>query len=133
LGTGLRESELKLLEWRDVRLDDKRPCIQLRVEATQNKRAEVLPLSADLIQRLRKARPAAVLPTQRVLKSVPTLETWMTDLKRAKIMYKDAEKRIAGFHSLRVTFITTLNRAGLPPKVVMALARHTDPKADDGH
>ncbi len=128
LGTGLRKRELKLLEWRDVLLDDGQPRIQLRPEATKSKRADTLPISSELAQRLRAARPTPAAPMLRVFRNVPGLETFQRDLKSAGILYRDGEGRIVGFHSLRVTFITALHRAGLPTKVVMTLARHTDPK-----
>jgi hypothetical protein len=57
---------------------------------------------------------------------------WESDLAQAGIAPRDAEKRLAGFHSLRVTFVTNLQRAGLPPRVVMALARHTDWRLTSG-
>ena len=84
LGTGLRRRELRLLEWRDVRIDGedaKRSRLELRAEATKARRADTLPLSDDLAARLRAARPAFVLPTTRVLKRVPTDRRWIaTDL-----------------------------------------------------
>ncbi|HOW71102.1 MAG TPA: tyrosine-type recombinase/integrase [Phycisphaerae bacterium] len=129
LGAGLRLREVRELQWRDVRIDgeDKaRPHLQLRPEATKAKRADMLPIVHDLAERLRVARPLNAEPTARVFKRRPTLDIWMTHLKRAGIDYTDSEGRIAGFHSLRVTYITHLQRAGLAPRVVMALARHTD-------
>jgi integrase len=129
LGTGLRLRELRELQWGDVRIDGPgKPHLQLRPEATKSKRADVLPLSADLVARLRKARPQGVRPTDSVFvgPAAPSLFKWEADLARAGIAPKDDEGRLAGFHSLRVTFITDLQRAGLAPRVVMALARHTD-------
>ena len=129
LGTGLRLRELRELEWRDVRLDGedaKRPHLQLREEATKAKRADVLPLTADLADRLRQVRPKFFTPTPRVFAAVPDGYKWLDDLAAAGIEYTDPEGRIVGFHSLRVTFITSLQRARLHPRVIMALARHTD-------
>ena len=125
VGTGLRLRETRELQWRDVILDG-RPHLQLRPEATKARRGDILPLSADLVERLRAARPQFALPTARVFKRRPTLDIWETHLRRAGIDYRDAEGRIVGFHSLRVTFITNLQKAGLAPRTVMQLARHTD-------
>ena len=50
----------------------------------------------------------------------------MADLGRAGVEYKTDDGAIAGFHSLRVTYVTELQKAGLPARVVMELARHTD-------
>ena len=46
--------------------------------------------------------------------------------ERARIDYKAADNSILGFHSLRVTYVTELQKAGLPPRTVMQRARHTD-------
>ncbi len=127
LGTGLRKREIRELQWRDLNIDNPtRPCVKLRAEATKAKRADTLPLSADLAARLREARPMGHTPTGRVFRSVPTWSTWGNDIKRADIKYRTDDGRIAGFHSLRVTYVTELQKAGLPPRIVQELARHTD-------
>ena len=51
-------------------------------------------------------------------------ETLRVDLKAAKIPEAMAEGAI-DFHSLRVTYITNLARAGVHPKVAQILARHS--------
>ena len=127
LGTGLRRRELQRLQWRDVAIDGgMRPCLKLRAEATKSKRADVLPLSPQLAERLKTARPADAAPTDSVFRSVPTFDTWVADLKRAGIEYRSDDGRIAGFHSLRVTFVSELERAGVSPRTIMELARHRD-------
>ncbi len=132
LGTGLRKRELKLLEWRDVRIDSENPHLSLRPEATKSKRADVIPLSPQLADLLRRIKPEAAKSTDKVLQHVPVFMTCKNDLERAGIPYTDEQGRIAGIHSLRVTYITNLSNAGLPTRVVMALARHTDPKLTMG-
>jgi integrase len=47
------------------------------------------------------------------------------DMKRAGIPYRDATGRVADFHSLRYTFITTLAKAGVHPAKAQRLARHS--------
>ena len=61
-----------------------------------------------------------------VFPRVPKFETWVAALKAAGIEYKAADNSILGFHSLRVTYITNLQKAGLSVSTVMELARHTD-------
>jgi hypothetical protein len=96
-------------------------------QATKSKRADEVPLSSYISQQLRAARPALLLPTARVFKRVPTFNTWKGDLTLAGISYHDAEKRIAGFHSLRVTLGTELERIGTPRAVRHWIMRHVDP------
>jgi len=133
LGTGLRRRELKLLQWRDVDLTDPvLPCLRLRVEATKSKRADVLPLAPAIAARLRAKRGENAAPTEPVFRLgrtrtlIPKFATWLNDLERAGIVYRAADRSILGIHSLRVTYVTELQRAGLPPRTVMQLARHTD-------
>ena len=47
------------------------------------------------------------------------------DLKAAGIDYVDESGKVADFHSLRHTFITSLANAGIHPSVAQALARHS--------
>ncbi len=126
LATGLRRLELRRLQWRDVQLGNNRPCLTLRAEATKSKRGDVLPLTSDIALRLQFARPADANPHDIVFRYVPSHDTWLADVKRAGLDYKAADGTILGFHSLRATFISELQRAGLSPQVVMQLARHTD-------
>lgn len=125
LASGLRRLELKRLQWGDVQLDGNRPCLTLRAEATKSKRADVLPLSADIARRLTEARPAHVQSKDPVFSRVPKFETWLADLGRAKLEYK-VDGKLLGFHSLRATFFSELQRRGLSPQTVMALGRHRD-------
>ena len=130
LATGLRHRELRLLEWRDVRIDgddSARPYLALRPEATKSQRADEVPLSNYITERLRDAKPPFALPTTRVFKRVPTFNTWKRDLGNAGISYHDDQKRIAGFHSLRVSLGTELERIGTPRAVRHWIMRHIDP------
>ena len=47
------------------------------------------------------------------------------DLAAAGIAQGDDDGHAADFHSLRVSYISSLARANVPPKVVQALARHS--------
>ena len=48
------------------------------------------------------------------------------DEKAAGIAYKDAQGRVADFHSLRHTFCTRLARSGVQPARMRLLARHAN-------
>lgn len=52
-------------------------------------------------------------------------EMLAADLTAAGIPVVDEEGRVADFHALRHTFITSLSRAGVNPKVAQSLARHS--------
>jgi hypothetical protein len=122
-----------LLQWRDVDLSE-RPYLHLRPEATKSKRADDVPLNADICARLgglKQLRPFAA-PTDPVFPSVPKLDRWLLDLKAASIPYRNAAGQICGFHSLRVTLGSRLERAGVPVKARMQIMRHTDPKVSYG-
>ncbi len=130
LRTGLRRSELRDLQWGDLRIAPsvRRPHIALRAEATKAKRADSLPLKDDIIEALRQARPVDAKPTDSIFASTPKMLTFRSDLKKAGITEYDDRGRKVCFHSLRVTYGTWLAQAGVAPRVHMELMRHTDMK-----
>jgi len=127
LFTGLRCGELAALRWGDVLLSGKAPSIELRPEATKARRADSIPLRAELAEKLRAARPALGLPTDPVFRTTPTRATFRRDCDRAGVRWEaDAQGRSLDRHALRVTFVTWLSRAGVAPRTAQMLARHTD-------
>ena len=48
------------------------------------------------------------------------------DLADANIPYRDSAGRVADFHALRHTFISSLAASGVHPKTAQTLARHSD-------
>jgi integrase len=126
--TGLRKDELRQLQWRDCRLDQAKPFIQLRPEANKSRREDRVPLNAGAAAALVALRPHDCDPLGLVFPSVPTLETLQRDLRKAGISYRDAEGRQADFHSLRYTFCTLLALANVPIRTAMELMRHKDPR-----
>ncbi len=64
----------------------------------------------------------------RVFTSIPTVKTLRSDLKKAKIPYKDIEGRQFDFHSFRCCFCTMLARANVPIRTAIELMRHLDPR-----
>ena len=49
------------------------------------------------------------------------------DLKAAGIPYRDDAGRVADFHSLRHSFVSSLARSDAPVKMIRTLARHSTP------
>lgn len=126
LSTGLRRSEAKALVWADLHLSAMpSPYIQLRAHTTKSKRPDVLPLRADLAQRLQDARGDA-RDSDRVFSRIPSMERHRAILEAAGVPYRDADGRVADFHALRHTYGTLLSKAGVAPRVAMELMRHTD-------
>jgi integrase len=127
--TGLRRSELKLLEWRDIELQSERPCIHVRGSTTKNRKDAVLDLHPDAVRLLLPIASNAVDPGAYVLKGLlPKMPRFRKDLAAAGIEYLNAKGEFADFHALRKTFGTllTVNRAS--PRETMELMRHSDMK-----
>jgi hypothetical protein len=125
LNTGLRRDELRQLCWGDVKLNTPLPCIQLRLETTKAKRADVLPLRKDLAALLGNARGNAT-DGERVCRTLPSMESHKRYLKKAKIPFEALQGRRVDFHALRHTYNTMLATAGVQPRVAMSLMRHSD-------
>jgi len=118
---GLRWTEIKLLEWED--LDLTKGLIHLRPEATKSRRADVVEIAADLLQRLRvKGKGKG-----RIFRSSPILRTFKEYLKRAKIAYEVGGEQ-ADRKCLRKTFGTHLALSGVDPWDTAGRMRHSDPK-----
>jgi len=126
--TGLRRSELKELQWRDLHVDADEPWphLALRAAATKARRADTVPLRQDLAAELRRIRPDDAQPLNNVFDSIPKMRTFIADLKRASISREDAQGRVVDFHSLRYTCGTWLAKSGAAPRVAMEIMRHTD-------
>jgi integrase len=123
LATGLRRDEVATLRWADI----VGTVIRLRAEATKSRRADVLPLRADLAGELATLRGEAQ-DTDRVFPSVPTMEQHRRYLKAAGVAWKDGDGRRADVHALRHTYGTLLSKSGASPREAMELMRHTDLK-----
>jgi len=127
LTTGLRRSELKSLQWGDVRIGNvPAPYIQLRAIATKSRRADSIPLRADVADALVAARPTDWRSTDRVFKAIPGIDTFKRDLQRADIPFIDDAGRRVDLHALRHSYCSHLAAAGVNPREAMGLMRHTD-------
>lgn len=148
LNTGLRAQEATDLEWQDVRMDSTTPHLCLRSRKVKARREQVIPLRADMLERLRAMRPEHATEANRVFPRVPSLLVWQADLRRARkgwieaagedaaergrrersdfLKYKDAAGRQADRHAMRTTLGTRLSAAGVAPRMAQELLRHSD-------
>ncbi len=128
LATGLRRKELRELEWGDLHLDAiPGAYVALRAQSTKARRGESLPIRKDLTELLRQHRGDAE-NSDPVFRSIPSMPKHKKYLAAAGIPFEDEQGRRFDLHALRMQFITGLNRAGVPIRTAMALARHTDAK-----
>ena len=118
--TGLRRSELRALVWGDIHLEEAVPFIQLRAEATKNRRADQLPLHADLAASLKSQVPKS--EQQPIFSRIPDMKAFRVDLAKAEL------DETIDFHCLRHTYCQLLVRAGVSLKVAQQLMRHSDPR-----
>ncbi len=136
--SGLRWNELKELQWGDVRLDEKLPRIIVRVDSAKNKCEEPVPLIPELREQLLNYRPATWKPSDKVFKNVPRCRRLHKDCIACGISIINDEGKHLKFHSLRDTWVTFLQRNGIPQRLAMAFSRHKDPNltakiyTDDG-
>ena len=120
LSTGLRKGELEKIVWRDIDLD--RKFVRVRASVSKSRKIAYLPLSADLVEVLRKYRGAAS-SSDLVFGRIG--EKWVKDFEKAEIDIHGVNER-CDFHSLRKTFITLLAVGGVNPRIVQELARHSN-------
>lgn len=124
VAVGLRRCELARLEWADVDLDA--GVVSLRADATKERRAAVLPLSAWVVGWLTRwrvfcSRGGGVWP------AVPHHSTFRRDLLRAGIRPRGKHGSV-DLHALRVTCATLLAQSGVGVPVTQRIMRHRDPR-----
>jgi integrase len=129
--TGLRRSELAALMWGDLYLDAVTPFVRVRASTTKNGKAADIRLVPELAAALGEFKTNGARGDGLVFRSIPRIERFYRDLKKAGIPLRDALGGKAVFHSLRHTFCTNLARAGVPSRVAMALMRHSDRRQTD--
>lgn len=129
LYTGLRRKELNEIRWMDFLLDEPNPRVRVPASISKNRQEATLPLHPDLAAMLLRLRPAGIDPLSKPFRHhVPRIETVRKDLEHAGIPLRDDLGRRVDFHSLRMTFGTTLLANGVHPIVVKELMRHSDLK-----
>ncbi len=122
--TGQRRDELKSLKKSSFDFEN----LTVTVEAgyTKNKKPAVLPLRKDTALVLQEYL-AGKMPSIKAFKvPVKTALMLKADLKAAKIPYVDDAGRYADFHSLRHSTGSLLAAAGVHPKVIQSIMRHSD-------
>lgn len=123
----LRREEIRLLEWRDIRLDCLPGRVDLRAETTKAKRADSLPLHSQLREELLKYWRDGQPPTQKVVFAVPDMKAFRADLAAAGIPDRDA-RGMVDLHALGKSLITAMHSHGVSQRSAQALARHSDPR-----
>jgi integrase len=128
LGTGLRSTELSLLVPNQI--DFKKNFLTIEAEKTKNKKADILPIKADLVQSIKEWVKLHSIESHNRLfefnqESIRRL--FYADLKKAGIERLGADGRSIDVHSLRKTFGTMLANAGVPLTTTQRLMRHSTP------
>ncbi len=127
LWTGLRRSELRALQWQDVRLDTLPARIELRAKTTKSRRADSVALHPQVVEALRLHRPADAKPTDPVLSHVPGMKVLKADLRLAGVDETNGSGRV-DLHSMRKSLATYLSANAVPLRLAQAHLRHTDPR-----
>ena len=128
LGTGFRAAEIRSLTRRAFDLDGSPPTITVAAAYSKHRTDDVQPIRPELARLLHPwlSSRAEDEPIFGRMSSHANLMI-RADLEAAGIAYRDASNRVADFHSLRHSYISTLARSGAPVKVVQTLARHSTP------
>ena len=122
--TGLRRGELDAIRWGDLQLDDPQVWVTIPASVAKNRKADALPIRADLAAELRAWRDGAgkLSDSDRVF-NVPTglVHILKRDLKAAGIDPEGVD-----VHSMRHTTATYLAKAGVAPRTAQSIMRHSD-------
>ncbi len=125
VGTGLRYSEIASLTPEAFDLTGDHPTVTVEAGYTKNGDRATLPLPLDLAADLRPL--LAALPPKTPVFPLPEKGAKMlrADLAAAGIPYRDASDLVFDFHSLRCQCATLADAAGVSPRVVQRLMRHS--------
>lgn len=144
--TGLRIAELMSLERDDLHLDEHH--LRLRARSSKNRKEAIVELAPIVCQRWREwlKNPVyrvgnGIRKAKKALCPRPEEETFYEDFARANLISRGepTQRHPAGkpihddgttrldFHSLRVTFVTSLWRGGISLQMAQRLARHSSP------
>lgn len=125
--TGFRVTELRSLTSASFDLEGNPPTVTVSTKAAKNRRKYTIPLRPAMAEALRD-RFAKELPGASAF-NIPdknvTARMIRIDLEAGGIPYIDAAGEYADFHALRHTFGTNLSEAGVLPKIMQELMRHS--------
>jgi integrase len=126
VGTGLRYSEIMSVRSESFDWTATTPTVTAAAACTKNGEPATLPLPADLAEDLARY-VATIAPGRPVfpLTKNKGAEMLRRDLERASIPYRDAAGLVYDFHSLRCQCATLADAAGVSPRVVQKLMRHS--------
>ncbi len=124
MATGFRADELRTLTPERFALEGERPTITVLAKYSKRGREDVQPIAREMAQAFRPW--LATLPPGRPVLAVPvrTADMLKADLEAAGIPYTTAAGT-ADFHALRHSYISGLIAAGVDPRTVQELARHS--------
>jgi len=131
--TGLRRKELLNIGWGDINLSADNAFVRVRASLAKNSQQAEQPVPPPIVAIL-QALKAQARPNDadRVFgclsQHVNTAALLRADLAAAEIEAIDKDGNAICFHSLRNSYISFLANSQTPAKVVMALARHSDPR-----
>jgi integrase len=130
LYTGLRRIEVERLIVSDLHLNAVVPFVALKRSTTKNARESKMPLRKDLVPLLLDWI-AHKLPGTNLF-DIPRnyVKVLDLDLEFAGIPKEDGKKRTIDVHSLRHTFASELERAGISPQMIKRLMRHSGDVTD---
>jgi integrase len=124
VASGLRYSEIGSIKPESFNWDE---CtVTIQAAYAKNGQTAALPIPPDLAADL-KPYVATKAPGERIFplphdKGAAMLRV---DLKTAKVPYRDAARRVFDFHSLRCELATLADAAGVSPRVVQRMMRHS--------
>ena len=132
--TGLRQEELKQLQWGDVRLEAQIPQIIVRAETAKNKKQEPVYLVPEIVEALKVYRPAHWSSSDLVFPNgIPRASRLKVDAERVGVAYRDEQGRYADFHALRYTWATFLRKHGIADTFARKQMRHQTIRQTDGY
>ena len=132
--TGLRQEELRQLQWGDVRLESKIPQIIVRAETAKNKTQEPVYLVPEIVEVLKTHRPAHWSPSDLVFPiGIPRASRLKVDAARVGVAYQDEQGRFADFHALRYTWATFMRMNGIADNFAQKQMRHQTIRQTDGY
>ncbi len=154
--TGLRRGELGSLTLKSFNLSGNPPTVTVEAAYSKHRRENKQVLHPEVVRqfrqwlKLRRPEEGEILfpisertcgvnrKTAKMMREdlAAARRTWIAETEDVKeqesrqksdfLRYRDSNGRFADFHANRHTFITNLCKAGISPKTVQALARHSD-------